>query len=117
MFTKGDGDGLYWISMGKEPGGIDYYNKEAWDDGTADTALVVGAETYLPEDGSKVCTRLFTHYPDGTWQYNDYTFVSLDANGGTGGGTVTLEVPAVMTSPASSGGLFHPGRPSSGTRG
>ena len=81
-WTTGGGDGLYQLSMGAIPGGIDYFNQPLW--ATSVTA------TNLPTDGSTVYARLWTHFDFG-WLFNDYAFTAID-QGGT-------KIPAVMTAP------------------
>ena len=102
-FTKGDGDGLYWISMGTEPAGTEYCNQAIWDDVSEEETMGVSLDPAsgmtLPQDGSEVYCSLYTHYDSG-YQRNDYTLISLDASGGDSGGDDPIQILAELTTPA-----------------
>jgi ELWxxDGT repeat protein len=71
----------YWIWIGTIPGSMDIY---AQGQGLNTAAVVNG----LPTNGSAIHVRLFTMMPDGSWQWNDYTY------------TVASPSKAAMTSPS-----------------
>ena len=72
IWSAGNGDGLYWISIGKTTGGIEYYNQASWT-----TSCIA---TGLPTDGSTVYVRLYTHFSTG-YEYVDYAYTATNSGG------------------------------------
>jgi serine protease len=68
QWTGGTGVSQYWLHVGTMAGEKDLYNQNQ---GTNLSASVTG----LPTNGSTVYVRLWS-YADGTWQYNDYTYIA-----------------------------------------
>ena len=81
----------YWLDIGKEQGGNEYYQS-----GSLGTALSVTVNT-LPTDGSTIWVRWW-YYANGQWQYTDYHYTAY--NGVPNGDTL-----ATMTSPVAPGPL------------
>jgi hypothetical protein len=81
----------YWLDIGKEQGGNEYYSS-----GNLGTALSATVNT-LPTDGSTIWVRWY-YFVNAAWQYNDYSYTAF--NGVPGGDSA-----AVMSSPVAPGPL------------
>jgi len=85
----------YWLYLGKEAGGREYYNSGSLGTATTDAVEVAAADgdntvTYLPTDGSTIYARLW--YRAGStdrWRFVDDTFVAAKS----GGPAITTPVP------------------------
>ncbi len=81
----------YWLDIGKEQGGNEYYSS-----GNLGTALSTTVNT-LPTDGSTIWVRWY-YLVNAAWQYNDYSYAAF--NGVPGGDSA-----AAMSSPVAPGPL------------
>ncbi|MGC2516846.1 MAG: protease pro-enzyme activation domain-containing protein, partial [Terriglobales bacterium] len=74
----------YWLDVGKEPGGNEYYQS-----GSLPISTLSQTVDSLPEDGSPVWARWY-YMLSGTWQHIDYSYTAF---GATGGAIATLKDP------------------------
>ncbi len=81
----------YWIDIGKEQGGNEYYQS-----GNLGTALSLTVNT-LPTDGSTIWVRWY-YLVNGAWQFNDYSYTAYN-------GVPSGDSTATMTSPIAPGPL------------
>jgi hypothetical protein len=81
----------YWLDIGKEQGGNEYYSS-----GNLGTALSATVNS-LPTDGSTIWVRWY-YFVNGAWQSNDYSYTAF--NGVPGGDSL-----ATMSSPVAPGPL------------
>ncbi len=79
------GAAAYWLDVGKEPGGNEYYQS-----GSLPISTLSQTVNSLPEDGSTVWARWY-YKLSGTWQHIDYSYTAF--GGSASKGTITSPAP------------------------
>jgi hypothetical protein len=79
------GAAAYWLDVGKEPGGNEYYQS-----GSLPISTLSQTVNSLPEDGSTVWARWY-YKLSGTWQHIDYSYTAF--GGSASKGTITTPAP------------------------
>lgn len=70
-WSAGSGVDAYWLYVGSAPGYSDYFNSSSLPSGT--TSVVSSG---LPNDGSTVYVRLWSHLAGGGWLFHDYAMTA-----------------------------------------
>ena len=83
----------YWLDVGKEPGGNEYYQS-----GSLSTSTLSQTVNTLPSDGSTVWARWY-YLLSGTWQYIDYSYTAF--GGSADRGAITSPTPGSTLSGSS----------------
>jgi sugar lactone lactonase YvrE len=83
----------YWLDVGKEQGGSEYYQS-----GSLPTSTLSETVNSLPIDGSTVWARWY-YMLSGTWQHTDYSYTAF--GGGAGRGAITSPAPSSTLSGSS----------------
>jgi hypothetical protein len=87
------GAAAYWLDVGKEQGGNEYYQS-----GSLPTSTLSETVNSLPIDGSTVWARWY-YMLSGTWQHTDYSYTAF--GGGAGKGVITSPAPSSTLSGSS----------------
>ncbi len=91
----------YWLDIGKEQGGNEYYQS-----GSLSSSTTSQTVSSLPTDGSTVWARWY-YLVSGTWQSTDYSYTAL--GGSASKGTITTPAPSSTLSGASVSFTWTPG--------
>jgi Protein of unknown function (DUF1565) len=91
----------YWLDLGKEQGGNEYYSSGSLSSST--TSQTVGS---LPADGSTVWARWY-YLLSGSWQSTDYSYTAM--GGSASKGAITSPAPSSTLTGASATFTWTPG--------
>lgn len=76
QWSAGSGASAYWIDVGSNAGGNQYYQS-----GSLSTSTLSATVSGLPEDGSGIFVTLYTQIGS-VWSANSYAYTAIDANSG-----------------------------------